>query len=89
MLLTLPGDPQYMWILMKVETRRNFSNKKTVVHAAVLFPEFRKQKSGENLRNYIADYVRLLKEATENTPKDEYDIAAKTGWLMVILLLRY
>ena len=43
---------------MKVETRRNFSNKKTVVHAAALFTDFRKQKPGENLRNYIADYVR-------------------------------
>ena len=57
MLLTLPNDPEYTWTMMKVETRRNFSNKKTVVHAAALFADFRKQKSGENLRNYIADYV--------------------------------
>ena len=48
---TLPDDPQYTWTMMKVETRRNFSNKKTVVHAAALFTEFRKQKPGENLRN--------------------------------------
>ena len=70
MLLTLPNDPQYTWTMMKTETRRNFSNKKTLVHAAALFTEFRKQKPGENLRNYIADYVRLMKEATEKTPKD-------------------
>ena len=61
MLLTLPNDPDYIWTMMKVETRRNFSNKKT---AAALFTDFRKQKPGENLRNYIADYVRLMKEAT-------------------------
>ena len=51
MLLTLPNDPQYTWTMMKVEPRRNFSNKKTVVHVAALFTEFRKQKPGENLRN--------------------------------------
>ena len=67
--------------MMKVETRRNFSNKKTVVHAAALFTDFRKQKPGENLRNYIADYVRLMKEATEKTPKDEYDITVKLHFL--------
>ena len=81
MLLTLPNDPEYTWTMMKVETRRNFSNKKTVVHAAALFTDFRKQKLGENLRNYIADYVRLMKEATEKTPKDEYDITAKLHFL--------
>ena len=81
MLLTLPNDPQYTWTMMKVETRRNFSNKKTVVHVAALFTEFRKQKPGENLRNYIADYVRLMKEATEKTPRDEYDIMAKLHFL--------
>ena len=78
MLLTLPNDPDYTWTMMKVETRRN---KKTVVHAAALFTDFRKQKPGENLRNYIADYVRLMKEATEKTPKDEYDITAKLHFL--------
>ena len=78
MLLTLPDDPQYTWTMMKVETRRNFSNKKMVVHAAALFAEFRKQRLGENLRKYIVDYVRLMKEATEKTPKDEYDVTAKT-----------
>ena len=81
MLLTLPNDPEYTWTMMKVETRRNFSNKKTVVHAAALFTDFRKQKPRENLRNYIADYVRLIKEATEKTPKDEYDITAKLHFL--------
>ena len=80
-LLTLPNDPDYIWTMMKVETRRNFSNKKTVVHAAALFTDFRKQKLGENLRNYIADYVKLMKEATEKTPKDEYDITAKLHFL--------
>ena len=81
MLLTLPNDPRYTWPMMKVEMWRNFSNKKTVVHAAALFMEFRKQKPGENLRNYIADYLRLMKEATEKTPKDEYDITAKLHFL--------
>ena len=81
MLLTLPNDPEYTWTMMKVETQRNFSNKKTVVHAAALFTDFRKQKPGENPRNYIADYVRLMKEATEKTPKDEYDITAKLHFL--------
>ena len=81
MLLTLPNDPDYTSTMMKVETRRNFSNKKTVVHAAALFTEYRKQKPGENLRNYITDYVRLMKEATEKTPKDEYDITAKLHFL--------
>ena len=81
MLLTLPNDPQYTWTMMKVETQRNFSNKKTAVHVAALFTEFRKQKPGENLRNYIADYVRLMKEATEKTPRDEYDITAKLHFL--------
>ena len=54
---------------------------KTMVHAAALFTEFRKQKPGENLRNYTADYVRLMKEATEKTPKDEYGITAKLHFL--------
>ena len=81
MLLTLPNDPEYTWTMMKVETRRNFSNKKTVVHAAALFTDLRKQKPGENLRNYIADYVKLMKEATEKTHKDEYDITAKLHFL--------
>ena len=81
MLLTLPDDPQYTWTMMKVETWRNFSNQKTIVHAAYLLTEFRKQRPGENLRNYIADYVRLMKEATEKTPKDEYDITAKMHFL--------
>ena len=81
MLLTLPNDPDYTWTMMKVETWRNFSNKKTVVHTAALFADFRKQKSGKNLRNYIADYVRLMKEVTEKTPKDEYDITAKLHFL--------
>ena len=61
MLLTLPDDPQYTWPMMKVETRRNFSNKKTVVHAAALFTEFRKQKPGENFRNYIAGLCHVNK----------------------------
>ena len=43
MLLTLPNGPKYTWAMMKVETCRNFSNKKTVVHAAALFTDFRKQ----------------------------------------------
>ena len=81
MVLTLPTGLKYTWAMMKVETRRNFSNKKTVVHAAALFAEFRKQKPGENLRNYIADYVRLMKEATEKTPKEEYDMTAKLHFL--------
>ena len=81
MLLTLPTDSKYTWGMMKVETCRNFSNRKTVVHAAALFAEFRKQKPGENLRNYIADYVRLMKEATEKTPKEEYDMTAKLHFL--------
>ena len=81
MLLTLPNDPQYTWTMMKVETRRNFSNENTVVHAAALFTELQKQRPGENLRNYIADYVRLMKETTEKTPKDEYDITAKIHFL--------
>ena len=81
MLLTLPDDPQYTWAMIKVETQRNFSNRKTVVHAAALFTEFQKQRPGENLRNYIADYMRLMKEATEKTPKDEYDITAKLHFL--------
>ena len=42
MLLTLPDDPQYTWFMIKVEMQRNFSIKKTVVHAAALFTEFRK-----------------------------------------------
>ena len=46
MLLTLPNDQQYTCTMMKVETRRNFSNKKTVVHAATLFTEFRKTEAG-------------------------------------------
>ena len=81
MLLTLPNGPKYTSAMTKVQTRRNVSNKKTVVHAAALFTEFRKQKLGENLRNYIADYVRLMKEATEKTPKEEYDITAKLHFL--------
>ena len=81
MLLTLPNGPKHTWAMMKVETQRNFSNKKTVVHAAALFTDFRKQKPLENLINYIADSVRLMKEATENTPKDEYDITAKLHFL--------
>ena len=81
MLLTLPDNPQYMWTMMKMETRRNFSNKKTIVHAAALLADFRKQKSTENLRNYIADLVRLMKEATEKPIKDEYDITAKLHFL--------
>ena len=81
MLLTLPNDPDYSFTMMKVETQRNFANKKTVVHAAALFTEYQKQKPGENLRNYIADYVGLMKEATEKTPKDEYDITSKLHFL--------
>ena len=81
MLLTLPNDQEHTWTMMKVETEKNFSNKKTVVHAAALFTDFRKQKPGENLRNYIADYVRLMKGATKTTPKDEYDITAKLHFL--------
>ena len=75
------AGPKYTWAMMKVKTRRIFSNKKTVVHTAALFTEFRKQKPGENLRNYIVDYVRLMKEATEKTPKDEYDITTKLHFL--------
>ena len=46
----------YLFLMVKIrlcstighgETRRNFSNKKTVVHAAALFTDFRKQKPGE------------------------------------------
>ena len=48
---------------------------------AALFTKFRKQKPGENLRNYIADYVRLMKEAAEKTLNDEYDITAKLHFL--------
>ena len=81
MLLTLSNDSDFTWPMMKAETRRNFSNKKTVVHAAALFADFRKQKSGENLRNYIANYVRLIKEATEKTLKYEYNITAKLHFL--------
>ena len=89
MLLTLPNGLKYTRAMMKVETHRNFSNKKTVVHAAALFTEFRKQRPGENLRNYIADYVRLMKEATEKTLKDEYDITAKLHFYTDLLMVTW
>ena len=53
-LLTIQDDT--IWEDIKAELRRNFSNKKTRMHATVSLSNFRHQKVGENLRNYIDSY---------------------------------
>ena len=57
-MLTIQDDTS--WEDIKAELRRNFSNKKTRMHATVLLSNFRHQKVGENLRNYIDSYCKLL-----------------------------
>ena len=79
MIMTMPDDST--WADIKAEVMRNFSLKKTRIHAAALLTQFRPQKLQENLRNYIEEYSRLLVQATGKTPAEEYDVERKLHFL--------
>ena len=65
-MLTILDDTS--WEDIKAELRRNFSNKKTRMHATALLSNFRHQKVGENLRNYIDSYCKLLLDSSRKKP---------------------
>ena len=79
MIMTMPDDST--WADIKAEVMRNFSLKKTRIHAAALLTQFRPQKLQENLRNYIEEYSRLLVQATGKIPAQEIDVARKLHFL--------
>ena len=78
-LLTIPDRTS--WEDIKAELRRNFSNKKTRAHATILLTDYRHQKVGENLRNYIDSYSKLLMEGSQVIPSREYDLSKKLHFL--------
>ena len=53
------------WEDIKAELRRNFSDKKTRAYATILLCDYRAQKMGGNLKNYIDSYSKLLMESSE------------------------
>ena len=69
------------WEDIKAELRRNFSNKKTRAHATMLLSDYRHQKIGENLRNYIDSYSKLLMEGSQIVPSREYNLSQKLHFL--------
>ena len=77
--MTMPDDST--WADIKAEVMRNFSLKKTRIHAAALLTQFRPQKLQENLRNYIEEYSRLLVQATGKIPAQEVDVERKLHFL--------
>ena len=79
MIMTMPDDST--WADIKAEIMRNFSSKKTRIHAAALLTVFRKQKVNENLRNYIEEYSRILLQATGKVPAQEFDVERKLHFL--------
>ena len=78
-LLTIPDKTS--WEDIKAELRRNFSNKKTRAHATILLSDYRHQKIGENLRNYIDGYSKLLMEGSQIVPSREYNLSQKLHFL--------
>ena len=78
-MLTIPDDTS--WEDIKAELRRNFSNKKTRMHATALLSNFRHQKVGENLRNYIDSYCKLLLDSSRKNPSREFDLEKKMDFL--------
>ena len=78
-LLTIPDRTN--WEDIKAELRRNFSNKKTRAHATMLLSDYRHQRTGENLRNYIDSYSKLLMEGSQIIPSREYNLSQKLHFL--------
>ena len=78
-MLTILDDTS--WEDIKAELRRNFSNKKTRMHATALLSNFRHQKVGENLRNYIDSYCKLLLESSRKNPSREFNLEKKMDFL--------
>ena len=78
-LLTIPDKTS--WEDIKAELRRNFSNKKARAHATMLLSDYRSQKIGENLRNYIDSYSKLLMEGSQVVPSREYNLSQKLHFL--------
>ena len=78
-LLTIPDITN--WEDIKAELRRNFSNKKTRAHATMLLSNYRHQKIGENLRNYIDSYSKLLMEESQIVLSREYNLSQKLHFL--------
>ena len=75
----IPDDTS--WEDIKAELRRNFSNKKTRMHATALLSNFRHQKVGENLKNYIDSYCKLLLDSSMKNPSREFDLKKKMDFL--------
>ena len=65
-MLTILDDTS--WKDIKAELRRDFSNKKTRMHATALLSNFRHQTVGENLRYYIDSYTKLLLDSSRKNP---------------------
>ena len=78
-LLTIPD--RTTWEDIKAELRRNFSDKKNRMYATAMLTSFRPQKTGENLRNYIDSYCKLLMDSSRVTPAREYDLEKKMQFL--------
>ena len=78
-LLTIPDRTP--WEDIKAELRRNFSDKKNRMYATAMLTSFRPQKTGENLRNYIDSYCKLLMDSSRVTPAREYDLEKKMQFL--------
>ena len=49
--------------------------------ATAMLTSFRPQKTGENLRNYIDSYCKLLMDSSRVTPAREYDLEKKMQFL--------
>ena len=69
------------WVEFKNELKRCFSESKSMMHAALILENFRKQDVNENLRSYIHKYTKLHREATDRSCEDEYDTKAKLHFL--------
>ena len=67
-------DPSLGWSKIRDELRRCFSTNRTSAHAAALLIAFRKQNKNENLRSFIYQYMKLHAQATDMSPKEDYDL---------------
>ena len=73
--------PGLSWVEFKNELKRCFSANKSMMHAAAILDNFRKQNVNENLRSYIHKYTKLHRDATDRSCEDEYDTQRKLHFL--------
>ena len=67
-------DPILGWSKICDKLWRCFSPNRTSAHAPALLIAFHKQNKNENLRSFIYQYTKLHAQATDMSPKDNYNL---------------